>query len=137
MKPNYIEECQLDAISFHPTNYLQLSEIHVCAKCEIIVLEQSVPDNEISSFKICCLNFYIQLCKELRSRFKFNDLVLNFAKNLDPKIVMASPESIIPIYLRFKSTFQSLDFEKLSTEWRSTASQDILLKHVDKPVEEF
>lgn len=139
MHRDYVDKdmLHLDQISFHPASYLQLSEIYVGAKCELILLKQSVSDDELKKFKICCLDFYIQLCKEIKNRFKFHDPVLNFAKNLDPKVVTVSPAPIMPMYLKFNSTFQNLDVEKLSSEWRSIANNDVLLSHVNKPIEEF
>lgn len=53
--------------------------IYFGAKCEIILLQQSVPDHEIN------LGFSasVQLCKEIRNIFKFYDPQINFAKTLN------------------------------------------------------
>lgn len=133
----YINERPLNQFSFHPSNYLPLNDIYVGANCEIIIVENHIPDNELKQFKISCLNFYVELCSEIKKRFKFNDPVLAFAKNLDPKVVTDSPQSIVPIYSMFKLSFPDVNVEQLSTEWRSIATNDVLLKNTDKPVEEF
>lgn len=137
MRPDYVDQCSLDKILLHPANYLQLNEIYVGAKSEIILLEKSVSDNEIKNFKVSCLHFYVELCKEIIKRFKFYDPVLNFAQNLDPEVITVSPSSITPMYVKFNSVCKDLDIEQLSTEWRSIATNDMLLKNVDKPIEEF
>lgn len=138
MKPEYLNECQLDKICFHPDNYLPINNVYVGAKCELLVEKKTVSKGEIHNFRISCLSFYIELCNEIKKRFKFDDSVLNFTRNLDPKIVtIFPPESIAPIYNRFKSFFPNIDIEELSTEWRNISTQDYLVKQNDKSVEEF
>ncbi|KAG5882632.1 hypothetical protein JTB14_001822 [Gonioctena quinquepunctata] len=138
MKASYVKNCNLDKVAFLPENYLELNNIYFGADCEVLILKKSVPEDDLKSFRVRCLSFYIELCKELKSRFKFNDPVLNFVQNLDPKIVTKSPKSIIPIYLKFRSLFSNnVNLEELSTEWRNIAHNQALSTHADKPIEEF
>lgn len=116
MKPTYINKVDLDHFNFHPENYLQLDKIYFGAECEILILKNNISNSEIKTFKLRSLDFYVELCRELKKRFKFNDSVLKFLCNLNPKIATAMPASIIPTYLIFQSMFQNVDAEQLSSE---------------------
>lgn len=118
MKESYLQTNSLHQISFSPSNYRQIEELYVGANCEAIIMsDPEMSRIEINNFRIKCLDFYVELAKQIKKRFDFNDPVLIFLKNFDPKAAVSGTcQSLVPLALRFPRLHE--DVEKLNSEWR-------------------
>lgn len=63
----------------NPRNFIELNKIHFGAQVEIMLNEFNIDLNELNNFKIRCLDFYVELCIQIKKRFDFNNPVLEYA----------------------------------------------------------
>jgi hypothetical protein len=78
-----------DVIVGNSHNYLPLEQICCGAKVEALLKRGNTLKSGVKNFKIRVLDFYVELAKQIKQRFNFNDPILKFASNFDPKIVMS------------------------------------------------
>lgn len=119
MKASYFKthENNLNDIMFVPSNYKPIEELYLGANCEQIILNTSLLTNDIRNFRVKCLDFYIELARQVKSRFDFSDPVLIFLNNFNLKTaVSGNCPSLVPLAVRFPRLQDNL--EKLNYEWR-------------------
>lgn len=125
-------------IQFIPQYYKALEDIYCGANCEIIIANSHpiIKKSDLDAFKVKVLDFYIELCKQIQSRFNFDYPVLKFLKNFDPSIVVSGKcESLVPIATRFPRLVNN--FESLNSEWRLLPDIAELQQYVDAPIDKF
>ncbi|KAJ8966806.1 hypothetical protein NQ314_003302 [Rhamnusium bicolor] len=90
-------------IQFLPENYKDLSRIYCGANCDLIVNSHTNRIQQTEDrFKIKCLDFYMELSKQILNRFNFNDPVLKFLNNFDPVVATSGTcESVVPLAFIF------------------------------------
>ncbi|KAF2886018.1 hypothetical protein ILUMI_20153, partial [Ignelater luminosus] len=78
------------------------------------------------------LEFYIELSQQIKSRFNFEDPVLFFVSNSNPKIALSG--NINSIAVESVSLFPNLvdDLENLNSEWRLLAGLNELKQYEEK-----
>jgi hypothetical protein len=84
-----------DVIVGNSHNYLPLEQIYCEAKVEALLKRGNVLESEVKNFKIRVLDFYVELAKQIKQRFNFNDPILTLASNFDPKIVISRTKNSI------------------------------------------
>lgn len=120
----------------NPRNFLPLENMYFGAQCELFILETYVDKSDLQNFRLKCLDFYIELSKQIKARFNFKDEVLNLAKILDPSVVFSEEfPSLIPVIHRFPVLCEHRDIEKANTEWRLLKQSKTLFEF--DSVEEF
>jgi hypothetical protein len=90
LKKQHVSSDKLnDVIVGNSHNYLPLKQIYWGAKVEALLKRGNVLESEVKNFKIRVLDFYVELAKQMKQRFNFNDPILKFAGNFDPKIFIS------------------------------------------------
>lgn len=120
---NFIKKTVIDKVDLSkiiPNNldyYLKLEDIYMGANVELFLNNHSIPQEELNKIKINILNFYVELCEQVRKRFDFNDKCLIFLTNFQPKQALSGNVSTITeAAILFKNLVT--DIESLNTEWR-------------------
>lgn len=72
-----------------PNNYLWIETIYFGAKVERLIRDPSLDINELNEFKLRALECYTESCRQIRSRFSFEDLHQKFASKFSPKEAMS------------------------------------------------
>ena len=74
------------------------------------------------------LNFYVELCEQIKSHVNFKDSLLNNLICLNPSVATSGKvTSIVPLYQSFQKILK-LDMEKLDLEWRDLSNDDEILE---------
>nr|XP_015840040.1 PREDICTED: uncharacterized protein LOC107398966 [Tribolium castaneum]XP_015840041.1 PREDICTED: uncharacterized protein LOC107398966 [Tribolium castaneum]XP_015840042.1 PREDICTED: uncharacterized protein LOC107398966 [Tribolium castaneum] len=137
MKPQYLSNLTMyNKIQFLPHNYKTLDNIYCGANCELIINSTPINKTEIDSFKIKCLDFYVELSKQILSRFNFDDNVLKFMQNFDPAVAVSGVcETLVPLASRFPTLVTNL--EKLNSEWRLLSDMSEIKMNSSKSLVDF
>ena len=106
-----------------PQNFKPIDETYFGARVSLMIAENSKPTAEqmraISPFRIRALEFYIELCSQIKKRVDFRDDFLNHLKCVSPSNALSGKiSSVAPLYLRFSSTIH-FDIEELDRQWRA------------------
>lgn len=106
------------------------------AKVELFLNNHSIAQNELNKIRINILNFYVELCEQIRKRFEFNDLRLIFLTNCQPKVVF---NGNVPSIAQAAELFEILitDVETLNTEWRQLQDIEYLKQFENASFDEF
>lgn len=119
-----------------PGNFMDITEIYFGAELEVYVCEHSNSINQVEllNFKRHALDFYVELCRQIKIRFNFDNESLQFASLFDPKKVTS--DSTISI-AKAKVLFNGLDvdLEELNAEWR--LASEVGKKYSTLDVDEF
>lgn len=119
-----------------PRNFLDISEIYLRTKVELLLASEKMNNTDVKNFKLNCLSFYVELAVQIKRRFKFNDQLLKFMTNLHPrKVVSGEIQSIAGINAFFPQLVD--DLESLNTEFRMLADIDEIRKYSCKLFDEF
>lgn len=139
---NYIKRSIIDKIDLSkisPTNsdyYLKIEDIYMGAKVQLFLDNYSICQNELKKVRINVLNFYVELCNQIRTRFDFNDLRLKFLTNFQPKVALSGN---VPSIAQAVELFEILvtDVEVLNTEWRQLQDIEFLKQFENASFDEF
>ena len=103
----------------NPDNYISLDEMYFGAKIDAFLKnsETKLEKKELHDFKLRALSFYIELCKQIKMRFNFNNPHLIFAANFTVQNALSG--DIISI-AEFANLYPSLniDIEMVNIEWQ-------------------
>lgn len=104
----------------NPQNFLPMDTIYFGAKVETYLSENAnvLNPDAIKNFKIKCLDFYIELAKQIKDRFDFGNPVLSFITCFDPKSAISGEVSSIIVNCKKFFPNLVLDDEQLNSEWR-------------------
>nr|CAI5848749.1 unnamed protein product [Callosobruchus analis] len=106
------------------------------ANSEFLIKKSNLNDSELKPIRINCLNFYIELCFQIRNRFDFNDPIFKMLEMLNPNNVpIGSIESIAECKIHFPNLVS--DVEQLNDEWRFLNKCGEIHKFKDLPLGEF
>ena len=139
---NYLKKEYLDKIKNYnnidcknPASFITLEKIHLGAKTETLL--QDIHKTDLHNFRLNCLEFYIELCLEIKKRFNFSDPILNFLQILNPETSLSGEiESISVLAQKYFPQLVN-DIEKLNIEWRMLANLSELKKYDLKDIESF
>jgi hypothetical protein len=108
-----------------PSIYRSVDNIHFGGKVDAYLKN---PENEfkiaaadLHNFKLRCLDFYVELCVQIKKRFNFQDKILLYASLFTPSVVRSG--NIFSI-----SEFQNLavDVDEVNREWQLLSDIDLL-----------
>ncbi|CAG9840762.1 unnamed protein product [Diabrotica balteata] len=129
LKSRYVDS-NSNVLMINPINvdeYLPNEEIYLGTKVEIIIKNSQLNNTHLLPFYNNCLNFYTQLCLQIRKRFKnlskFENLRL-----LNPTELLEKPISLISIIDEFPQLVNG-NIEDISIEAREISSLPIYLKN--------
>lgn len=73
IKPSVLQNSsEMDVNINDPHNYLPIEKIYVGSKATLKLTAAKLLHHEIHNFKLRVLKFYLQLCHEIRTRFKLS-----------------------------------------------------------------
>ncbi|KAJ8913913.1 hypothetical protein NQ315_005710 [Exocentrus adspersus] len=86
----------------NPHNFLPIKDIYLGTKVEILIAQNhGLKTSDIEAFRLKCLDFYIELAKQIKDRFDFENLIYHLFLVLIQKIALSV-----------------LNEEQLNAEWR-------------------
>lgn len=62
-----------------------LNDVYIGAKAAIIINKKNISETDVRKIKINCRDYYIELCKQVRSRIKLDDKILVAIQVIDPR----------------------------------------------------
>ena len=130
IKPDVLKKKNpFDVDHRNPANFKKLDEMYFGAKVENLVnqvLQVSDPvkkisnKNAVKSFRDKGLEFYIELCNQIKQRVKHKDPVVSRLHFIDPLVALSGSEPSIGILFdHFSAALPELDVEDICYEWRS------------------
>lgn len=114
-----ISEIDISDIS----NYLPLNEVYIGANAETYIKDKDLSDEENRNIKTKMLEFYVELCLQIKKRFNFNDEALQNISLVDPEKISSEHNSILPLLNSFPNLYKSEQKEKICTEFRKLQIQ--------------
>lgn len=125
-------------INIHnPSNHLPLEKIYYGAKVELIVKNSTkISKMELENFRVRCLDFYLELCTQIRNRFDFNNPYYNYAANFTP--LNATAGNVLSI-ANFAELFPNVevDLEAVNAEWHQLSESEDIKSMKNKNLTEF
>ncbi|KAJ8930638.1 hypothetical protein NQ314_016553 [Rhamnusium bicolor] len=120
---------------------MHIDNIYLGAKTELFILQNQdkLDAKKLNDYRVHCLNFYVELATQIKSRFSFNDFLLKQLKILDPKTIFAEEEVgfLISLLNRFPILCNDDYAEHINSEWRILQECTEIKKYCSKPVLEF
>nr|XP_023013328.1 uncharacterized protein LOC111503289 [Leptinotarsa decemlineata] len=117
IKKEHIDKTPIQNINpSNPRSIIELEKMYLGAQVELMINDFEV--NDVRDFKLRCLDFYIELCTQIKNRFDFENPVLNYVSIFDPKTAVSG--EIGNIVKDTTTLFPNLvrDIEQLNSEWR-------------------
>lgn len=143
IKPDVLKKKNpFDVDHRNPANFRKLDEMYFGAKVENLVnqvLQVSDPVRMISnkdvvnSFRSKGLEFFIELCSQIKQRVKHKDPVVSRLHFIDPLVALSGSEPSIGILFdHFSAALPELNVEDICNEWRSVPKVKDLRDHFQK-----
>lgn len=117
LKREYLTSTPIENVDFkNPRNFLVY---YGAAASNTLLSNTDLSSDQVNLFKLKCLDFYVEACKQIISRFPLNN---NPLKGLDiiesTNVKNGKIASIIPVIRLFPNIIQNKDFQEIDTEWR-------------------
>jgi hypothetical protein len=120
-----------DIMINNPANYVELDKIYIGAKAELLLKGNNlqIMKEDLHHFRLRVLDFFIELCNQVRKRFNFNDKYLQYAAYFTPEVALSGEIlSIADFAVLFPNI--EIDIESANTEWQLLS--EITLKDCNK-----
>lgn len=134
LKHQFVDTANISEIN--PLNvhqYLASEDIYLGAKTESLLRQYNLEKKYLNAFCTRCLSFYVELCLQIKIRFRNLSKYENF-KLLNPQLLLEKPVSLTLLLEQFPNLINN-NIEEISSEVReiSCLPTDIKnkLKHVD------
>lgn len=138
IKPVVFQNTDVLSIKYEQLeNWVPLGDVYLGGSVTFALMDESnaLCQEDISTFRRNCLNFYIETARRILQRFPFQEMdVLKQISVLDPKNMRNSP-SIISLAKYFLNIIPNTEFNVLDSEWRSVRNMKEL--DFEKGIEEF
>ena len=102
----------------YPRNFKPLEDVYFGAKVDAFIKSGTrIDPGELYTFRLRALDFYIELCKQIKARFDFKNPHLRYASNFTVKNALNGKIVSIAEYLNlYPST--NLNSELVNSEWQ-------------------
>lgn len=122
LKREYLTSTPIENVDFkNPRNFMDIDAVYYGAAASNTLLSSSANLNsdQVNLFKCRCLDFYIEACKQITTRFPLKNNPIKGLDIIDPKNVkIGKTASIVPVSRLFPNIVHSNDFQEIDTEWR-------------------
>ncbi|XP_018570645.1 uncharacterized protein LOC108910509 [Anoplophora glabripennis] len=129
MKSDYIDRAkniqQVNPLNVH--EYLSNKDIYLGQKTELLIRKHYLQMQNLTLFYNNCLNFYVELCLQIRERFKNVDQYENF-QLLDPNLLLSKPTSLTPLFEQFPHLLND-NVEEVASECRELCNLPDTIKN--------
>lgn len=138
IKPEVLKRNKIHKICVtDPNNYRSIDEIYLGANVDMELKNNTLLNfAEIKKFKLRALDFYIELCVQIKKRFDFEDPHLIYASNFTPEKVLsgeilsiADCKNLYPIL--------DIDIEEVNSEWQLLPELEAVKSISDKDLIDF
>jgi hypothetical protein len=103
----------------NPDYFLKLPDVYLGIEAEQFINSHKI--DQLEPVRVNCLNFYVRLCSEIRSRVDFSDETLNMLEILNPqKVFMSNKPGLSKLVSRFPNLIQNINVTDLDLEWRES-----------------
>ncbi|XP_063239989.1 uncharacterized protein LOC134540887 [Bacillus rossius redtenbacheri] len=145
MSPSYVKGMDVLTIEHkNPSNYVALNKVYleILAQSSLDKLteDKNVRENDLQFFLKSCLQFYVELVSQIKSRFDFSDKVFDVVNIVEPCVAQSLEiPSIMPVLKRFPILNDHVSAQAVDHEWRQHAMLDHAKLGLDssKPAEEY
>lgn len=128
MCSKYIDQTPLSKIECNnPRHFLELEKIYLGAKVAVRLEDYNLRNRgaNVHDFPLRCLDFFIEACTQIQSRFAFDSEILLNLNAMDPQIVLSKTiSSIAKLSSMFPNIVQTDDMQALDFEWRRLRHQE-------------
>ncbi|CAH1099559.1 unnamed protein product [Psylliodes chrysocephalus] len=132
-KDNRSKFNKVQEINIHnPSNYVLIENLYIGAKSDIFLMQNldKIPKEDLHSFRVHVLSFFIELANQIKQRFNFEDQHLKYAANFCVKTAMSGEIKSIAVFsILFPDI--DLDVEAVNTEWQMLSETDLGISNND------
>lgn len=122
MKPMYLESTPLSSIRIRdPANFLPLENVHLGGRVTVSLVQgcQDLDKKLLDTFRLRCLDFYIEAASQIMKRFNVSNPVFLNLKALDPQSVLKKTvPSVAPLVSLFSHLVPENEINEMDREWR-------------------
>ncbi|XP_031328947.1 uncharacterized protein LOC116170670 [Photinus pyralis] len=113
-----------------PTNFVPLDQLYLGIQASESIQnlknDPNVAREDIERFFKSCLNFYIEVVTDIKTRFDFSDPVFEIIKIVDPGFAYGfEVKSLNFVVKRFPFLNDFIDIQELDNEWKEHALLDL------------
>lgn len=125
IKPSLLSNIDISTLQYRdPDNFVSDDLLYLGPKVAISLEKQTLNQDDLKTFKMNCLNFYIELARQFYLRFPFNCndvLTLKYLSFVNPKEIL-NVESLGPAANNFITLVGNIN--ELDREWRMFKAKD-------------
>ena len=131
-----METSDVFSVKFNdPNNFLPQLEFHFGSKVETSLGRDVIPESELSSFKVNCFNFYLELATQIYRRLSGMNTIMPLLSVCDPNVVKAETvKSLVPLFSKFPQLITEEDYDECNDEWRNLPFHFDKFKELSNPV---
>lgn len=120
IRRNYLSITPLEEVEFKNTrNHLVIEEVYFGANVAKSILDLQLSSEQLNFFRCRCLDFYIEACSQIISRFPLKNNYLQHFNFMDPFIVKNGAIcSIVNCLSAFPNLVNANKLQKIDSEWR-------------------
>lgn len=125
LKSDYLKITDLKNLQFkNPDNYVQLDKLYLGPKVAVAIADNKLDQSTLHSFRLNCLNVYIEAASQIYKRFHFQSEEIQILKELE----FLNPKNIRKIesigFLATKLLRNFTDINSLDREFRQLKTSD-------------
>ncbi|CAH1106779.1 unnamed protein product [Psylliodes chrysocephalus] len=111
LQQEYVLKNKPDEINLNnPRNFQPIENIYFGVRVDELINESQIDSDDLHNFRKNCLNFYIELARQIKARFPFDNPLYLQLTWLDPKNIFSikKAKSIIPLVRKFPNMVEQL-----------------------------
>lgn len=123
---SYLQNTPIENVDFkNPRHFLKIEEVYFGVKVAKTIAEKALSDNQVSFFRLRCLDFYIEACKQIVNRFPLKGNIVKELECMSPSTVKAGNlASLATVAIHFPNMILENELQQLDTEWRTLRNVD-------------
>lgn len=116
----YISSTPIEDIDFrNPQNYLPIENCYFGASVNITIANQNISGEQLHFFRLRCIEFYIEACIQVTTRFPLKNNPLKLLNFLDPtEVKRGNIASIADVVALFPHFIETKNIQEVDTQWR-------------------
>lgn len=121
LQRDYIVKTPIAYIDFkNPRNFVHIENLYLGVNVAATLSNSNnLTNHQIENFRLRCLDFYIEACKQITSRFPLSNNVIQKLSIISPeKVKQGDIPSIVDVALLFPHCVNKSELQNLDSEWR-------------------
>lgn len=130
IEPKYFRSCDVTTLQYrNPSYFNKIENVYFGVKCMSVLADRNsgLSQENIDTFRVNCLNFYVECAHQIYTRFPFKSNYIQALKELsflDPKN-QPDVQSLCTLAQCFDEYIPNLDVVGLDREWRQLRNTTI------------